>query len=1587
MFNPVLAAKSIKEEYMGYISTFFHIEDKDYASQLISELKKDNIIAKGPYIDISSSFKTGRSLLELIEEGEVSGLFKNLEGDIGDVEKEIPLSRTLYLHQEKAIIKTNENKNLIVTTGTGSGKTECFVLPIINYLLKEKENGTLSSGVRVIVIYPMNALANDQMKRLRKLLKNYPDITFGVYNSSTKQNEESARKEYRKIFKDENGHPLEPLKNEIISRDEMQINPPNILITNYAMLEYMMLRPKDDLVFSNAQLHFLVLDEAHIYRGTTGMETALLLQRLKARLNKPKDIIHILTSATLGDRKFDDSIIDFAETLCNSKFYKDNIIRSEVVEEVYNYPSSDIPMKLFGELANPEKSLDEIAGQYGFQLDKYKTDAEFLYDLCKSSDVYRSLRGLVTEPMLITDITNKLKDKYSFINSDDIINIITIASQASKNKTALLKARYHMFIKALDGAYVTIGDNKRLLLTRKQSEKVGDDCYKLFECAVCDDCGKIAVVGKVVDGFLVSGNKLQEDDIEYYSIDKQDYDSNDTEISKDAYVICAKCGAVVHASIKNNIKCNCGSQYYVRVLKAKKTDSGKAKCPHCSFGEFKTFYTGSNAATAVLGTSLFEKLPENEVLLKRRKINSVIKRGLFGGGQQKQEVESVKKAKQFLTFSDSRGDAAFFASYMTASYKEFLRRRGIWHVIEENKESISSNPWEIKDFVDRLTAYFDKNRTFAEPGSPDSENLSPKSEKNAWLAVLNEMVNARRTTSLTSLGILKFEFKGNSEDVMDTVANEYKKSPVDMKALFDLLVMDIVYHGALEGECNLTDDEREYIYYTAIRKRVKKAKDSISDKKKTNILSWLPSMKTNGGYRENGRLGRLKKALNISNDETVVEVLNEYWDYISNEGYLLDDDGLMYLKTDSFTITAGKSVYKCNTCGKTTMFNCGDMCSNIRCNGKIALIDNDILLKNNHYVDLYRSPLMKPLHIKEHTAQLGRDEQQKYQEMFINKEINALSCSTTFEMGVDVGDLETVFLRNMPPSPANYVQRAGRAGRSRNSAAFSLTFAKLGSHDFTFFKNPESMIRGQIGVPAFKIKNEKVVLRHIFAVALSKFFSQHEEIYNKNNSDIFLNKDGWQSLYSWLRGRPSDLKDVLQQSIPADMHQVMGIDDYSWIAKLIGINGCLNVAIENYRQTISYYETEIKEGNTNGWSTQRRLVAYKNSKKDLIEFLVRNNILPKYGFPVDTVELYTNASATKEKKHLQIVRDLQLAISEYAPDSQIVADGKLYTSRYIRKLPHVTGKDWDIVYIAQCAICKTWNYRSFKVENDNEMCVSCGNKIKEVQWRASIEPRNGFIADGQEKEVAMHKPKKLYHSEDFYIGDAQRKVINRYFFALTNIQDRKVKIETSINDSLMVVCNEDFYVCEKCGYAESTRSNRNDKKFNSHQYEINKVHKNHFGKKCEGILKKYKLSHVFKTDVVRIDFLLSDAQQLDVMLSVMYALLEGISAELEIERSDIKGCLHRIVNNKRMMYSIILYDAVPGGAGHVRRIVTSNGKIFQNVIQKAIEITRGCNCNPSCYSCLRNYYNQKIHDNLNREKAYKFLEKYCGTFIAINEKP
>ena len=153
MFDPIKASKEIKDSYIDYITTTFDMADTDYEREFRKELQTDGMVASGPFLDIGGSYETGHTLRELIQAQKASVLFESLE-PVAEKERELKLDRPLYQHQETAMLKAGKGENLVITTGTGSGKTESFLLPIINHLLREQEAGTLSAGVRAIIIYP-----------------------------------------------------------------------------------------------------------------------------------------------------------------------------------------------------------------------------------------------------------------------------------------------------------------------------------------------------------------------------------------------------------------------------------------------------------------------------------------------------------------------------------------------------------------------------------------------------------------------------------------------------------------------------------------------------------------------------------------------------------------------------------------------------------------------------------------------------------------------------------------------------------------------------------------------------------------------------------------------------------------------------------------------------------------------------------------------------------------------------------------------------------------------------------------------------------------------------------------------------------------------------------------------------------------------------------------------------------------------------------------------------------------------------------------------------------------------------------------
>lgn len=389
---------------------------------------------------------------------------------------------------------------------------------------------------------------------------------------------------------------------------------------------------------------------------------------------------------------------------------------------------------------------------------------------------------------------------------------------------------------------------------------------------------------------------------------------------------------------------------------------------------------------------------------------------------------------------------------------------------------------------------------------------------------------------------------------------------------------------------------------------------------------------------------------------------------------------------------------------------------------------------------------------------------------------------------------------------------------------------------------------------------------------------------------------------------------------------------------------------------------------------------------DLIGFLVSANVLPKFGFPVDVVSL-------RQKKddgdfsgdELNLTRDMSQAIGDYAPGVKVIADGCMYTPRYIRKISRGGQYDFDCGYIQECPNCKTLNYLSIEPPKDTK-CIGCGEDLLD-KWTEAIQPTNGLYTDGTIEDVPLEKPKKLYHSHANYVG--KDVVYHAYKFS---VGQNQILVYSSERDKIAVTSELDspFYVCDKCGYAIGKYDSAMDENFKSDKKETEKLHfgkyktiscyhKETDGGKCSNhLLKKRHLIHEFNTDIIQILFVKKYILDESTILSVLTALLDATSRVLHIERNDISGCVRFNSGEENTDTRFILFDNVAGGAGHVKRILDGKGENLRLIIANAYDYLSKCNCDPSCYKCLRSYENQEFHDKLNRFKAIDFFKNYIG---------
>ena len=1545
-FSPVKASKEIASEYSRYLSSIFSLDDPDYQQQFISQLRQMPFSA-GPYLEVTDAFETGTTIHQMMDSGFLPANYDRLN---------FHLDRPLYKHQEEALRQIASGRNAVVSTGTGSGKTESFLYPIMKSLVEESNRNSLGCGVRAMLIYPMNALANDQVERLRDLLVNFPKITFGCYTGQTPEYYKDALVNYRQLNDGRSPH-----SNELISREQMKEYPPNILITNYAMLEYLMVRPDDSVFFSEAYAphwQFIVLDEAHVYRGSTGIEVAMLLRRLNARLGK-KDIQYILTSATLGGEEDNDAVAAFAQNLCNSSFTAADVIRAYRVKLSPPEKPVPLPESFYGDIAAmimaDRDPSDILARIHDFDSSLSGEEMEALYQAIYRDPFYWSLREKLRTPKTLQDLQRILG-----CEERRLTDFVTVATRAVHDGGKLFDARYHLFLRAADSVYLTLAPSKKLFLESRKAWYENGQNYKVFEAATCNNCHAVYLLGREnADGILEQAS-YSPDEVQrcVYLLSGEVSDSDDEHTLIEAgetveeFDLCPVCGKLTHHGVRRGCEHTGVPTVIVQRIRLDNSRQTLTKCPKCentSSSMLRHFFVGQEAVTSVVGTSLFEELPSYTVEKKEKAPDP------DDFGFDDEEPELLKKdvgAKQFIAFSDSRQAAAFYSTYLDQTYTGIVYKRLIIETLKKREYAGSGKL--LDEFIEDLIAQFEVH------GMAKGTSV----RKEAWKAALHELVDSNGQTSLYKLGMISFDIP---DDHMAGLS-KYGIRREEMHEICALFQEWIMTEAAIDYPEAMNYDERAFFAPNSVEHDY-----TLSDADpKTFTLSFMPSK---AGY-SNKRMDYLTKLLarkGITLEEAeLVRLLEALWKrfFAANDGLMIPHNGKYRVRSDRIQIRRPRSVYICRKCRRVTQHNVADVCPGYRCDGSLEPLVPEEVFRDNHYYNLYQQLEIRPLRVVEHTAQLSRETAYEYQNMFKRKEIDVLSCSTTFEMGVDVGSLETVFMRNVPPSPANYAQRAGRAGRSLYSAAFALTFCNKSSHDFTFFRDPVRMIRGRIDPPVFDVNNEKIAIRHLFASAFGMFWKQYPQLFSSVNDFMGdrSGENGVKAFAAYLRSKPRALEAYLEAFLSPALTEQFGVRNFDWADRLLGEEGLLMLAEETYRQDID----ELKEAAQRAFTESRRGVDALNQRirvyqrERILSYLARSNIFPKYGFPVDTVEMTVVDKNNAIRSGLQLQRDLSMAISEYAPGSQVVANGKLITSRYIKKRP---DRSWKMYRYCACETCQDLNNRLYVPDDDviPSVCGNCGGALSAKNGGIYLIPEFGFVAEDNIRRPGLRRPARSYRGDVSYLGADNTEDETAY-----QIGGARVLVRTGKSEEMAVLNRSRFYICESCGYTVL-----DEKRFTNF---MKKKHDKPSGSECfNSNLKNMALGYRFKTDILTMRFMEPELKTFDVALSVLYGLLEGASRALSVEREDISGCLKWFFNEETMRpnYGFVFYDKTPGGAGHVRRL--ADPALLNRVFEESLSQMLSCTCggesmDTSCYSCLRNYYNQKYHDILQRGYVVNFLK-------------
>jgi len=1712
-----------------YIEATYHISAPSLIRQRQELLARPGVIHQVPYLESTPRYETGESFEQMKGLPDAAlEVYTKLSAKEGKLPRLI--YNPPYKHQSDSIRHSLiDGKNLVIMTGTGSGKTESFLLPILGKLAREAESNPSGFGehpaMRAFILYPMNALVNDQLGRLRslfgdpRLVELFKQWTgrpprFARYTSRTpyagmrtstkdsaklksfddfyvdierriKSGEADERADAIRLLQELKDHGKWPAKpdlaawfgekgsswqnrnttdfkravtllddSELLTRHEVQAAPPDLLVTNYSMLEYMLMRPierplfdqtRDWLIANPKEKFLVVLDEAHLYRGAAGAEVGLLLRRLRSRLGIPPERFQVIcATASFEDKTYapdfgtqlsgvpSETFVPITGTLDlrpHSKTGSEHdadILSAINLGKYYNAQSSDERIAVL----KPFLNYRQVKGDYPPESALYHALKDF-------GPMGLLVNSTMKEALPLNELGHGIFPTSPLRKADAAVtSLMALGSIArlDSNTPGLLPCRIHNFFKGLPGLWVCmdpdcselVDDLKDGICGQMFSQPIercgcGSRVLELYTCRNCgtayaraytDDVDspstlwsepgqRLRMAGRET-GPLLALDLLLEEPSEGEGAEPADYD--------------LETGRLNPPSLGPRTR-----RVFIRGERSLYTSDEDAETDtsHEACGEFKPCAicgkTASFGRTYVQDHQTKGDQPFQALVARQIQIQPP--------GPQEATRFAPLQGRKVLTFSDSRQVAARLAPNLQMySVRDSLRPLIAWGFKRLQKVESLRNNLNLDDLYLAVLLASNELKVRLRPEMKSGENFDAElvvekaiadgeTEQDAGLLNLClEIRNERPPAALleSMVTTIQDRFWGFEALGLASIVERHKHT----SSLEELPSIP----GVAETSEEKVDLARAWLRCWQ------------------NHGFWLNSMPGNWENRSSAEGVRVKtrnpKAKFKSMDRILADKAQRkiFWDQWSPT--LLDlftrnsSGSYKRLSGSELSLRFDGSWVHCHIC-KSVHRPVPNFTSCVDCGSPEAVMldpDNDpvFLARKGFYrksvVDALSDPPRKPMALiaAEHTAQLNASQNEDvfskaeenellFQDIALtgssaagrSSAIDVLSSTTTMEVGIDLGALSGVALRNMPPGRANYQQRAGRAGRRGNAVATVVAFGSADSHDEHYFSEPDGMIRGDVIDPRLTLENADIVCRHIRAFLLQNYLQDRlPEVNPKQQHDLFsvlgtvsdfrnsasiLNRDDFST---WL----SEHEVALHESVAAWIPDKLSVEDRK---KLLSgmVEDCLNAIDDAIRPgPEETAQDEANEEEDQAEVGEERPRQAPNLGK-LLDRLLYCGKLPRYAFPTDvaTFHVFDRERSTRFRRIMRFApsQGLPIALSQYAPGKQVWISGKCYTSGAIYS---PMKEDREAAYASRriymecsgCGYAKIYSVGSID-RNSSQDCPACGGENTFGPARYWMRPP-GFAHPVDVEEVTSPEdmPETSYATRAKLTMETPKEEDE---WTQINDRIRILKVRKHLLVSNTGPGEEGYNYCTKCGRIEAS-SDPNPQLAMPHNTPFPTDENN---KICDGTrtVRHLVLGSKFITDIALLSVRVAAPLKLKpahssttvALRTVSEAIAKAACQLLEIEPGELMAEFRPALTPagaSGLEAEIFLYDTLPGGAGFASQLPEKGLELFQ----RTLTLMKTCpeDCDASCYRCLRSFKNKFEHSLLDRHVGVELLE-------------